>query len=323
MQRLIRPLTLSMIAAVAVYGGMAILADVGTLDESAAKLGATGWVIVLALTLANQGIRFVRWQFYLHRLGAQIDAAQSLLYYMGGFAFTVTPGKAGEAIRSLYLKRHGMSYADSLAALFAERLLDLAAVLLLALFAILIFPGFRWTVAVIALLLLAFLPLIHAPQAHRLLEYITHSLPSLRLRALGTGLATLLRAASDLLKSGPLYGGLFLGLVAWAAQGVAFHIIVSALGIEVGWLLSIGIYSTAILIGALSFIPGGLGSTEAVMILLLTVVGSDTPTAVAATLICRLATLWFAVLIGILALAVVELRHQPAENPPTPLVDRE
>jgi hypothetical protein len=54
--------------------------------------------------------------------------------------------------------------------------------------------------------------------------------------------------------------------------------------------------------------------TEAVMALLLIVVGADTPTAVAATLICRLATLWFAVIIGGVAFAVFEANSKVAQG---------
>jgi uncharacterized protein (TIRG00374 family) len=120
-------------------------------------------------------------------------------------------------------------------------------------------------------------------------------------------LLDLLRSASTLLKSGPLYAGLVLGLIAWGAEGIAFHVILEALYINTSLLLAVGIYSISVLAGALSFIPGGLGSTEAVMVLLLTLVGADTPTAVAATLICRLTTLWFAVVIGGIVMVVLEL----------------
>jgi uncharacterized membrane protein YbhN (UPF0104 family) len=49
-----------------------------------------------------------------------------------------------------------------------------------------------------------------------------------------------------------------------------------------------------------------------VMVLLLTLVGADTPTAIAATLICRLSTLWFAVIIGVSVLVVLEFNAKPA-----------
>ena len=52
------------------------------------------------------------------------------------------------------------------------------------------------------------------------------------------------------------------------------------------------------LVGSLSFLPGGLGTNEAVMIGLLVMNGLPEVAAVSATLICRLATLWFAVALG-------------------------
>ena len=67
-----------------------------------------------------------------------------------------------------------------------------------------------------------------------------------------------------------------------------------------------GVYAIAMIVGALSFLPGGLGSTEAVMMLLLLSVGVENSAAVSATLICRVTTLWFAVALGLFALSAAE-----------------
>ena len=131
---------------------------------------------------------------------------------------------------------------------------------------------------------------------------------------MGARLLDLLRSAATLLRSGPLYTGVALALIAWGAEGVAFHVILEALGVDTSLGLAVGIYSVSVLAGALSFIPGGLGSTETVMILLLKLVGADTATAVAATLICRLATLWFAVIIGGIILTALEINSKPGQS---------
>ncbi len=287
-----------------------ILSDIDTVGASIAKLGVAGWAIVLGLSLVNYGLRFVRWEIYLGCLNSRIPRHLSLAYYIGGFAFTTTPGKAGEAVRSLYLKRHGMAYVQSLAAFFTERLIDLVAMVLLALVAALAFPAYRWPVLVITVLLIALLPLIHAKSFHAFLDRWLNKLPSKKLRTIGLRLVDLLRSASTLLRSGPLYAGSLLAIVAWGAEGIAFHMILEALGVDISLGLAVGIYSVSILAGALSFIPGGLGSTEAVMVLLLTQMGADMATAVAATLICRLATLWFAVIIGIIVLAALGIKDK-------------
>lgn len=85
------------------------------------------------------------------------------------------------------------------------------------------------------------------------------------------------------------------------------------IGLELPLLASFGIYGLAISIGALSFLPGGLGGTEATMILLLGLAGISTADAGAATIILRLATLWFAVLIGVVATAGLGRTATPRE----------
>lgn len=305
-QRLISPLLWSTLAAVAIYGGSVIFSDLNAVGASIGKLGLVGWAIVLGLSLANYALRFVRWEIYLRRLHSRIPVLRSFAYYLGGFAFTTTPGKAGEAVRSLYLKRHGVAYVHSLSAFFAERFVDLVAMVLLALVAAFTFPNYQWPVLVVTAVVLAFLPLIHAKPFHAFLDKQFDRLPSEKFRNVGSRLLDLLGSASTLLRSGTLCLGVVLALAAWGAEGVAFYVILEALDIGTSLSLAVGIYSVSVLAGAVSFIPGGLGTTEAAMILLLKLVGADTPTAVAATVICRLATLWFAVAIGGIVLAGLE-----------------
>lgn len=313
-QRLVRPLIWSILAGVIIYGGSMVFSDLHAVGESIARLGASGWLIVLGLSLLNYGLRFVRWQIYLNRFRYRIHALRSLAYYLGGFAFTTTPGKAGEAMRSLYLKRHGVTYVHSLAAFFTERLVDLVAMVLLALVAALEFPDYQWPVVVIMALLLVLLLIVHARPFHSFVGAQLQRLPSEKIRTLGLRLLELLRSASTLLWSGPLYAGIALAVLAWGAEGIAFHVILQTLDIHAPVALAVGIYSVSVLVGALSFIPGGLGSTEAVMVLLLKLVGADTATALAATLICRLATLWFAVMIGGLTVLLLEVQAKAARR---------
>jgi len=313
-KRLVRPMLLSILAAVVIYAGAMIISDLNAARGLMSSLGFDGWLLVLGLSLANYGLRFVRWEIYLRSLNSRVPILHSLAYYLAGFAFTTTPAKSGEAVRSIYLKRHGMTYVHSLAALFSERLVDLVAMVLLALLAALAFPGYQWTVLAVTLLVTALVPLIHARPMYAFLDRQSTRLPHGRLRTAGSRLLELLRSSSTLLRSAPLYAGVILALLAWGAEGVALHVILQKLEVDTSLGLAVGIYSVSILAGALSAIAGGLGSTEAVMILLLTLTDVDMPTAVAATVICRLATLWFAVVIGSVALAVLEVNSKTARE---------
>ena len=64
--------------------------------------------------------------------------------------------------------------------------------------------------------------------------------------------------------------------------------------------------------GTLSGLPGGLGGTEATAVALLLLQGVPAETAVLATAIIRVTTLWFAVLIGFIVFPIAEVRASAA-----------
>jgi len=87
--------------------------------------------------------------------------------------------------------------------------------------------------------------------------------------------------------------------------------VLAAMGVDIGLGFSMSIYALSMLAGAVSFLPGGIGGAEAVMTGLLLMSGATETKAVAATVIIRLATLWFAVALGALALVVERRRLWP------------
>lgn len=273
------------------------------------SLGIVGWVLVLSLSVVNYILRFIRWQWYLGTTTVEnLSLSLSLRYYLVGFAFTTTPGKVGEMVRSLFLRTHNVRLAHSLAMYFIERLSDLFAMLLLALLLLVYFTKYiLWLfppllIAVVVLLLLQYPYLLH-----RLLYIMGSYLPP-RLQFVGQRFNCLLIHARVLLSFKFLYGGLLLSLVAWAAEGVGFYLILYYLDLDIHIMLAIGIYAMSIIIGVASFMPGGLGGTEAAMLIFLLNLGVSPEVALAATLICRFATLWFAVILGAIAMLGLNFR---------------
>lgn len=313
--RLVRALIWSVVAAAALYVVIVVAADLEQVGAAVGRLGWDGGAIVLGLSLFNYLLRFVRWEYNLALFGHHVAHRRSLLYYFAGFAFSTTPGKAGEGMRSLYYKRHDVPYVHSLANFFAERFLDVTAVVILSSAVAYAFPITRWPIGLLTVALIAMLPVIHHARVQgwfvKLIQRIKHD----KVRKVSHHLVDLLRSASTLMRSGPLYIGLSVGIVAWAAEGVGLWVILDRMGVEMTVMLAIGIYSAAILTGAATFLPGGLGTAEAVMTLLLVLSGVDTSTAVAATVICRLATLWFVVSLGVVTLGVLQMREGKAVAP--------
>ena len=124
-----------------------------------------------------------------------------------------------------------------------------------------------------------------------------------------THLVSLLRSAHNLLTMKMLLRGLILGLIAWLLNGLVFYLILDKVGFPVALPLALTIYAISILAGAASFIPGGIGATETVMALMLLAINSEPHIAIAVPILTRLATLWFAVCVGLLANAYLSINN--------------
>jgi len=302
----IRKLIVCIVLSAAFYGAWAVFGGIDEVLAAAGSIGWAGWAIILGLSLLNYLLRFVRWDYYLRHLDCSVPPLANLSAYLAGFGFTTTPGKVGEAIRSIYLKPHGVSYMQSLAAFFVERFADMLAMIVVASLAAYAFADMRWLVIVTLLVTLAFVPLVHSRRLPVWLEQRAAQTESEKIAGGLRHLVSTMGASSLLLRSMPLYVGLFLGLIAWFAEGYALYVVLDRMGADVPVLLAAGIYGISIIAGVVSFVPGGLGGTELVMGSLLVLSGVDAPLAVSAVIICRVATLWFAVAIGLVFLTGLE-----------------
>ena len=299
MERFQRPILLSVIIGIALYFGAMFLGDFEATKASLAKVPWYAWLIIFGLSLFNYALRYLRWDWFIKNLsGIPIPHRLHVSYYLAGFALSTTPGKAGESVRSFYLKRHGVPFNQSISTLFVERLMDLLTIVILSVLAAYYFEDYRIFVVVTVVVIFFCLPFIHSRRVLGLLESKTSALPG-KWGGAGQHLVRMLESSAVLLKNRQLYGGMLIGLLAWGAEGVGLWYTLVVLGQDVEWMMAASVYGVAVLVGALSFLPGGLGSTELVMGLLLVALGIDEGVAIAATLICRIATLWFAVFIGL------------------------
>jgi uncharacterized protein (TIRG00374 family) len=263
---------------------------------AAEEFGPSGMALLLALSLLNYALRFVRWQAYLSELGYQIPWWSSCRIYLAGFALTTTPARLGQAFRSVLLKPLGVPYAASLTAMFSERISDVVAILLLAMMGLSAYPRAQSLIGIAAIGLLC---VMLFSLSHKLLERV-------RTRIHGNGKASqLLRKLMEVLAQvrrchGPrlLVWSTCLSMAAWIAEAWSFYLVVKWMGVEITPMLAMALYAISMLAGALSFLPGGIGGAEGTMILLLNMVGMGTTEAIAATVLIRLTTLWFAVSLG-------------------------
>ena len=313
-----RLLILAALGAAILYVAIALATDAGQLKVALLQLGVAGGVLVLGLSGANYALRFLRWQYYLGLLGRMLPTGRHFAYYLAGFAFTVSPAKAGEAVRSLYLRNHGVAYAESIAALFVERLLDLCTMVLLAGLIVVDHEAYRPLLAGVLALALVAVVAVCQPVVPRWLDALA-ARSGRRAARIAALFANLLRSSRRLLQPRPLWFGMVAGLLSWGAEGIGFFIICHTLHLGVSASTATGIYAIAALAGsAVFFLPAGIGGMEIVMTTLLVEQGAALRIAIIATLLCRLATLWFAVLLGIGSALAIEFfdQNKPVRTAP-------
>lgn len=297
--------------AIAFFGDMEAMVDIIGRVPVMVVVGACG------LSAVNYLLRFAKWHFYLRLLDIDIGVRHSLLVFLAGLIMAISPGKLGEVIKSALLKRsHGLSIARTAPVVLAERLTDLLGLFALAAVGIIVFQYGIIGFGAMLVLLLIFVAVVQSPElVNRGLDLVE------QLPLVGKYRSDLDRAYGStrtLLQWRPLAATTLLSAAAWSMEAIAFGWILSHLGVDLPVLFeAVFVFSTSTLLGAVSFLPGGLGLTEGSMaglLIWLDVFDSFDP-AMAATYLIRLTTLWFGVAVGLVAFLLYEWRQRLQSRP--------
>ncbi|HVN56360.1 MAG TPA: lysylphosphatidylglycerol synthase transmembrane domain-containing protein [Anaerolineaceae bacterium] len=282
--------------------GLVLAGDVGQVTHDLASFRWEVFPIALGFTLFNYILRFFKWHYYLRLSGVSLPMRESSRLFVAGFPLAVTPGKAGEALKAVWLNQaSGLPFARGVSVVLAERISDGLAVLALSALGVITTPRYWPAFALILAGLVALVVFIQIRPAALWLLGLCERVPLLRrathgLREFYEGSFTLFRPRATLT-------AITLGAVSWLGEGVGFYVILTGLGLPPSQKLLAGAifvlaFSTAL--GAASALPGGLGAAEASIAgMLALVIGLPAGIAASATVLIRLATLWFGVSLGL------------------------
>jgi uncharacterized protein (TIRG00374 family) len=280
-----------------------LLGDIRRVGDQLAGFSWSLAPLILGCTLSNYLLRFFKWHFYLKLIGVrELPLLESARLFVGGFPLAVTPAKAGEALKAVWLQnRTGVPFARGVTVVLAERISDGLAVLVLSTLGVIAYPRY-WPVfvAVLAVLLAVIVISQIRPLAEGLIRLAS------RLPLIGRWTHHLLafyEGAYALFRPGAMLAAVALGSLAWLGEGVGLYLILLGMGIPAGVELlasAVFVLSFSTVVGAVSTLPGGLGASEASIAGMLSfVMLLPASTSAAATLLIRFATLWFGVALGL------------------------
>jgi len=287
--------------------------------------------IMLFLSLCNYLIRFFKWDYYLGILEIDIPKAQSVSIFLAGLIMSISPGKFGEVLKSFLLKSvNETPISRSAPIVVAERLTDFMGLIVLVLVSL---TGSRGSVEVLIISIILVIVLITLCSS-RSLSFRIISLLERLIKVVfasprsgeGHGNAAVSKGFRLRLQSGlvlipqklhiayesihvlvsvkRLVWTTILSVISWSFEGIAFILLLRGFDVRLAYNEALFIYVFSIIVGALTMLPGGVGLTETSLSGLLILKEIPKSIAVAATLIIRVTTLWFAVGIGVIMLIV-------------------
>jgi uncharacterized protein (TIRG00374 family) len=287
-----------------VYVAFAFFADMSELVHAGRAFPWLLLPLVCLLALGNYVVRLFRWNYYLRRLDISIGGRESAIVFFAGLVMSITPGKFGELLKSQYVKNiNGTPRRRTGPVVIAERLTDLIGVLVLASFGVFRFHYGELIFFIVLGLILASLAIISSRRLSLGMLSFAARVPFIG--RVAHKLEEAYENISALLRPGPLFASTVMSVLAWGCESVGFYLVINAFpGTSVSYTDALFIYAFAIIVGAVTMLPGGLGVTEGTIAGLLVLLRVPPAVAVAATIIIRFATLWFAVIIGLVVSAV-------------------
>jgi glycosyltransferase 2 family protein len=312
MKGYVRRVLYVMLFAVAVYGAYAVYSGLGKLGASMLHFTWAAFAAACALAFGNYVLRFFKWEFYLSVLGIRgVGKRDSFLTFLSGFVLTVTPGKVGEVFKSWVLfETHAVPMARTAPIVIAERVTDLIGVVILIVFGSLGFSGGLVWAGAGAAVVGTLLVITASPKLSLGIIGIVERMPG-RIGKIGPKLHEAYASLAALLRPRNLALPTLLSIGAWSLECMALWVILRGFGETTSVPLCVFFYATSTLAGALVPVPGGLGVTEGALQQQMHELGHvDSGTSTAAMMLVRFATLWFAVLVGFVALSILKQKYK-------------
>ncbi len=311
MNQSLKKLITALLLAVAIYGAFVLWTGYHSLSDALDSFSWWTFGAALGLSSFNYVLRFLKWEFYLARLEIRgVAKWDSFLIFLSGFVLTVTPGKVGEVFKSAVLQQtHGIEMAKTAPIVIAERLTDVVAIVILVVLGSLGFPGGMIWATFGAVAVTLGLVLLTWPSPIRLLIAKLRASEG-KLRTWAPKLETAHQSLRVVAHPSALFVPTLISLIGWGGEGLALDLLLEGFEQDTPLELSLFFYATATLAGALVPVPGGLGVAEGIMQSQLVQLGKvSAGAATGSMLMIRFATLWWAVVVGFIALALLRVRH--------------
>tara|TARA_B110000014_G_scaffold263492_1_gene260432 strand:+ start:1533 stop:2465 length:933 start_codon:yes stop_codon:yes gene_type:complete len=287
------------------YAIFLFMSDFNLVSEKISNFNIIFLPIILFLVPLSWLATFFRWHLLLKNSDIQIPIKNSFGIYISGLGLSITPGQVGELVKSHLLKKQfKIPITKSAPIILIEKFYDLVGAMVASILGIWYFENGSYLILFGLFLLGIIFAFISSRKLFNKLikivtkikffknyeENFTHSYDVLNNSRRG--------------KIGFISS--VLSICYWIINGLIVFCILIALDItNVNFLIATSTYSLSGIIGALSFIPGGIGVTESSITGLFSLHGVEFNTGIILGVLIRFFTLWISVFVGFICLKLV------------------
>jgi len=296
--------TIMIIVLIVIYVAFLLSTDITKVQNNLNTMNYFYLLISIALMLSVAVVGIIRWHFFLKEIENKVSFRSNIKYYLAGFAFTLSPGRIGEMIRSPYLKRdYGIPISKTASIVFVERFYDLLGITVLLSIG-LVFIEFEKSILLIPFTIIALAILIFKNK--RFLTYFVRKTSRIKfLSTLNTKFEESYESAEKLLTIKFLVTGTALSTIMFFLQTLAVFYLVVGFS-EVITLEQIAvIFPASQFAASISMVPGGIGIFDGGMVGLFVLNGLDYDIAITVTILIRLLSTGLFSVIGIIFLQLI------------------
>ena len=295
-------LILVLVAVVVIYAIFLFISDFSIISEKISNFKTNYLPLILLLVSVSWIPMIVKWHFLLKNCEIDVPLRKSIAVFFAGIAFEITPGQIGSLIKSQLLKTSSnIPRTKTIPIIVAEKVYDLIGAVLASIIGIIIL-GMDFYLIIIAILALAviFFFMFYRPASEIFFKRVTKT------KFFSKYVENISEFDKIVQKSTNVKAAtvcILLGVTYWFIISTAAYYILMAFDVNIlDYLTVLAIYTTSILLGAISFVPAGIGVTEGSIAGLFTLNGIDVSTALILSVMIRVLTLWFSVSVGFIAL---------------------
>jgi len=248
--------------------------------------------------LGGYMLRFVKWNYYIKSLGMHIPLVKNLIIYLSLYSMNITPGKLGRVLVAYTLNSvTKKKIANIMPVVTLDIFTDFLGIGILALLAAIYFHKYViYAIVIDAVLVLPFLFIV----SDWFYNFIKRMIKSERILKFFTLYGDEYFASQSTLNTPKVYAvSLAVTIPAAFLNAMALYFSLLAIGFAPHMIGSVFINSSATIFGMITAIPGNIGVTDGALVALIsTAFNASTATSSAITIMTRLATLWFGVIMG-------------------------